>query len=147
MNNSNILKNLIICYIIFVSSIIGLKLYPINCKGKKIMSLLEAGMMVCFGASWPFQVVKTYKSKEVKGKSIHFLWLVEIGYVLGMLHHILYAPDTVIYLYLLNFILVGTDMILYYKYKKLPHNKVQKNVKILSKKEEELKNEELKTAV
>ena len=70
MNNSNILKNLITCYIIFVSNIIGLKLYPINSKGKKIMSLLEAGMMVCFGASWPFQVVKTYKSKEVKGKTI-----------------------------------------------------------------------------
>ena len=33
------------------------------------MSVLEAGMMVCFGASWPFQVVKTFKSKEVGGKS------------------------------------------------------------------------------
>ena len=84
------------------------------------MSVLEAGMMVCFGASWPFQVAKTYKTKEVKGKSILFLWLVEIGYILGMLHHILYAPDGVIYLYLLNFILVGTDMALYYKYKNRP---------------------------
>lgn len=83
------------------------------------MSILEAGMMVCFGASWPFQVAKTYKTKNVKGKSILFLWLVELGYVLGMLHHILYAPDNVIYLYLLNFILVGTDMILYYRYKNI----------------------------
>ena len=81
------------------------------------MSVLEAGMMVCFGASWPFQVVKTFKSKAVGGKSILFLWLVEIGYVMGMLHHILYAPDKVIYLYLMNFILVGADMTLYYKYK------------------------------
>lgn len=81
------------------------------------MSILEAGMMICFGSSWPFQVAKTYKTKNVKGKSILFLWLVELGYVLGMLHHILYAPDNVIYLYLLNFILVGTDMFLYYRYK------------------------------
>lgn len=81
------------------------------------MSVLEAGMMLCFGASWPFQVVKTFKTKEVKGKSIQFLWLVEIGYVLGMLHHILYAPDNVIYLYLLNFVLVGMDMTMYYMYK------------------------------
>jgi len=81
------------------------------------MSVLEAGMMVCFGASWPFQVAKTYKTKEIKGKSILFLWLVEIGYILGMLHHILYAPDKVIFLYLMNFILVGTDMTLYYIYK------------------------------
>ncbi len=81
------------------------------------MSILEAGMMICFGASWPFQVAKTYKTKEVKGKSILFLWLVETGYILGMLHHLLYAPDKVIWLYLLNFLLVGSDMILYYKYK------------------------------
>ena len=81
------------------------------------MSILEAGMMVCFGASWPFQVMKTYKTKNVKGKSILFLSLVELGYVLGMLHHILYAPDKVIYLYLLNFMLVGADTILYFKYK------------------------------
>jgi len=89
------------------------------------MSILEAGMMVCFGASWPFQVAKTYKTKEVKGKSILFLWLVEIGYILGMLHHIFYAPDKVILLYLLNFTLVGTDMFLYYKYKNLQQNKVK----------------------
>lgn len=89
------------------------------------MSVLEAGMMVCFGASWPFQVVKTFKTKEVKGKSILFLWLVEIGYIMGMLHHILYAPDRVIYLYLMNFILVGTDMTLYYKYKYEAEHKKQ----------------------
>lgn len=81
------------------------------------MSVLEAGMMICFGSSWPFQVAKTYKTKNVKGKSILFLWLVEIGYILGMLHHILYAPDNVIYLYLLNFMLVGADMVLYYRYR------------------------------
>ena len=38
------------------------------------MSVLEAGMMICFGASWPFQVAKTYKTKEVKGKSILFIY-------------------------------------------------------------------------
>lgn len=81
------------------------------------MSIFEAGMMICFGASWPFQVVKTYKTKQVKGKSILFLWLVELGYVLGMIHKVLYSPDIVFFLYLLNFILVGADMFLYYRYK------------------------------
>lgn len=86
------------------------------------MSVLEAGMMLCFGSSWPFQVSKTYKTKNVKGKSILFLWLVETGYILGMLHHIIYAPDKVIWLYLLNFLLVGSDMVLYYRYRNLPQN-------------------------
>jgi len=81
------------------------------------MSIFEAGMLVCFGASWPFQVTKTYKTKNVKGKSILFLWLIEIGYVLGMLHKVLYSPDIVFFLYLMNFILVGADMVLYYIYR------------------------------
>ncbi len=81
------------------------------------MSIFEAAMMLCFGASWPFQVAKTYKTKDVKGKSIFFLWLVEIGYICGMIHKVLYNPDIVLFLYLLNFALVGTDMILYYMYK------------------------------
>jgi uncharacterized protein with PQ loop repeat len=84
---------------------------------EKKMSILEAGMMVCFGSSWPFQVAKTYKTKNVKGKSILFLWLVLTGYVCGMMHKILYNYDPVFYLYLLNFILVAMDMTLYYRYK------------------------------
>ncbi len=81
------------------------------------MSILEAGMMFCFGASWPFQVAKTYRTKNVKGKSILFLWLVEAGYMMGMAHKVIYNMDAVIYLYALNFLLVGADMVLYYMYK------------------------------
>lgn len=89
------------------------------------MSILEAGMMFCFGISWPFQVAKTYKTKNVKGKSILFLWLVELGYLMGMGHKVLYNMDAVIYLYALNFILVGSDMVLYYIYKNRPENKTK----------------------
>ena len=39
----------------------------------KSMSIFEAGMLICFGASWPFAVMKTYKTKSVKGKSRLFL--------------------------------------------------------------------------
>ena len=28
------------------------------------MSIFEAGMMICFGASWPIAVYKTYKAKR-----------------------------------------------------------------------------------
>lgn len=92
------------------------------------MSILEAGMMFCFGASWPFQVAKTFKTKNVKGKSILFLWLVEAGYLMGMGHKIFYNMDAVIYLYLLNFLLVGSDMVLYYIYKNRPENITNINI-------------------
>ena len=45
----------------------------------KTMSFFEAGMLICFGASWPFAVMKTYKSKNVKGKSRLFLTLIAKG--------------------------------------------------------------------
>ena len=80
---------------------------------EKNMSIFEAVMMLCFGASWPFQVVKTYRTKNVEGKSILFLWLVMIGYVSGMIHKILNNFDWVIYLYLLNLVLVATDAFFY----------------------------------
>lgn len=93
------------------------------------MSILEAGMMFCFGISWPFQVAKTYKTKNVKGKSILFLWLVEAGYLMGMAHKVIYNMDIVIYLYAINFLLVGIDMVLYYLYKNRPETKT--NIEIM----------------
>ena len=82
-----------------------------------IGSILEAGMLICWGSSWPFQVVKTYSTKDVSGKSIFFLWLIETGYILGLAYKIFYHYDYVIFLYLLNFLFVAAEIILYYAYK------------------------------
>lgn len=81
------------------------------------MSIFEFGMLVCFGFSWPFSVAKTYKTKNVEGKSILFLNLVLLGYIFGILHKIIYNMNFVIYLYILNGLLVLTEIILYHKYK------------------------------
>ena len=81
------------------------------------MSIFEAGMLVCFGASWPFAVAKTYKTKDVKGKSLLFLSFVIIGYFLGIIHKFLYSFDYVIYLYAFNGLMVIFDLILYFKYR------------------------------
>ncbi len=87
-----------------------------------IGSVLEAGMMLCWGSSWPFQVSKTYKTKNVKGKSKRFLWLINIGYVFGITYKAFFHFDYVIWLYILNFAFVMTDLILCYKYRNLPEN-------------------------
>ena len=42
------------------------------------MSVFEAGMMVCFGVSWPIAAYKTYRAKSVKGKSLTFSFLILI---------------------------------------------------------------------
>ena len=77
----------------------------------KSMSFFEAGMLICFGASWPFAVLKTYKTKNVKGKSILFLTLIILGYVCGIINKILNSVDIVLWLYVINLLLVSTDFI------------------------------------
>ena len=76
------------------------------------MSFFELGMLLCFGASWPFSVYKTWKAKTNKGKSLIFLWLVFIGYGCGITHKLLYNRDLVIAIYVLNATLVAVDIAL-----------------------------------
>lgn len=82
-----------------------------------LIDLLEAGMLICWGCSWPFQVAKTYRTKNVKGKSIIFCWLIWIGYVLAITRKVISDPDFVILLYLLNMLFVTADIVLYYRYR------------------------------
>ena len=46
--------------------------------------LLEITMILCFGASWPMNVIKSYKSRTAKGKTIAFLCLIFVGYIAGI---------------------------------------------------------------
>lgn len=83
------------------------------------MSIFEATMLACFGAAWPFSIYKSYTSRSNVGKSIFFLFVVLIGYSSGILHKLIYNFDSVIYLYVLNFCLVLTDIILYFRNKRI----------------------------
>ena len=84
------------------------------------MSVFEMGMLICFGASWPFALYKTWKTKKSEGKSRVFLWLVFIGYLSGIAHKAIYSQDLVILLYILNGVMVLTDIALVYRYRKSP---------------------------
>ena len=80
------------------------------------MDIFEAIMMVCFGASWPASICKTIKVKNPVGKSMIFLWLVEIGYLSGIIYKIA-NPDWVIALYILNAVMVIDIRIVTYRYR------------------------------
>ncbi len=79
------------------------------------MSIFEIVMLLCFASAWPFSIYKSYKSRQNAGKSLLFMFVVEIGYVAGMLHKYFYNMDGVFYLYLFNFCLVLIDVCLYYR--------------------------------
>ncbi|MBO5306270.1 MAG: hypothetical protein J6B12_05850, partial [Clostridia bacterium] len=46
--------------------------------------ILEVIMIVSFGASWPLNVLKSYRARTTKGKSLAFLLLILFGYVAGI---------------------------------------------------------------
>lgn len=79
------------------------------------MSIFEIIMLICFASAWPFSIYKSYKSRQIAGKSLLFMYTVEVGYIAGMLHKYFYNMDGVFYLYLFNFGLVLIDICLYYR--------------------------------
>ena len=83
--------------------------------------ILEIIMIVSFGASWPMNVLKSYKARSTKGKSLMFLCLIFFGYIAGITSKLLnqaYMADFaskwyVLFFYVLNLLMVGTDLVLY----------------------------------
>ena len=78
-------------------------------------------MIVSFGASWPLNVIKSYKARTAKGKSLPFLLLIFFGYIAGIASKFLneaYMASFgekwyVLFFYFLNLIMVGIDLCLY----------------------------------
>lgn len=79
------------------------------------MSIFEIGMIASFGVAWPASIYKLYKSRSTGGVSALFIWIVFIGYVCGVLHKIFYNFDIVIVIYILNLVMVGTCIVLFYR--------------------------------
>ena len=85
--------------------------------------LFEIIMIVSFGASWPLNVLKSYRARTTKGKSLGFLCLILFGYVAGIISKLVnesymasFATKWyVLFFYVLNFVMVGTDFILYFR--------------------------------
>ena len=59
-------------------------LSPVTERSPYMSELLEITMILCFGASWPMNVIKSYKSRTAKGKSLPFLLLITFGYIAGI---------------------------------------------------------------
>ena len=83
--------------------------------------LLEIIMILSFGMSWPMNVIKSYKARTTKGKSLSFLCLIFFGYIAGIASKItngVYMSEFlqkwyVLFFYVLNIIMVGIDICLY----------------------------------
>ena len=85
--------------------------------------IFEIIMIVSFGASWPLNVMKSYKARTTKGKSLPFLLLIFFGYIAGITSKLIneaymaaFASKWyVLFFYVLNLLMVGADLCLYYR--------------------------------
>lgn len=85
-----------------------------------IIQLCEIGMLVAFGCSWPFNIMKSLKSRTAKGKSVIFEYIVVFGYVIGLLGKLISYQRTgvlaySIWFYFADIAMVATDIVLYYR--------------------------------
>ena len=82
--------------------------------------ILEAAMIILFGISWPFNLMKSIKTKSTKGKSLLFLVLIDAGYLAGITSKFVsttfvWATDWWVFMvYVINFTLVSADLTMYF---------------------------------
>ena len=89
--------------------------------------IFEVIMIVSFGVSWPLNVIKAYKARTAKGKSLAFLLLILFGYVAGITSKLIneaymasFAEKWyVLFFYVLNFTMVSLDLIMYIRNRRL----------------------------
>ncbi len=93
--------------------------------------IFEIIMILSFGASWPLNVIKSYKARTTKGKSLPFLLLIFFGYIAGIASKFMneaYMASFgekwyVLFFYFLNITMVGIDLVLYVRNYKIDKSK------------------------
>ena len=102
-------------------------------------SIMEALMVMCFGLSWPLNIVKAWRSRSTKGISLPFYLLIWSGYVfaiIGKLISIYYyiavagTAQTwtdvvkwyVMFFYVLNTLMISGGIVIYFRNVKLERN-------------------------
>ena len=82
----------------------------------EIAPILETIMLVCFGFSWPINLIKAYKAKTAKSTSLPFVLLIIAGYVAGISAKIIMGNiNYVLVAYLLNLAIVSLNLIVYFR--------------------------------
>lgn len=79
-------------------------------------SLFESIMLICFGLSWPLNVIKAYKAKTAKGTSLPFILLITSGYIAGISAKLItHQINYVLVVYLINLVIVLTNILVYFR--------------------------------
>ena len=76
--------------------------------------VFETVMLVCFGLSWPLNVIKAFKARTAKGTSLPFLLLIITGYLGGIAAKVISGQiNYVLIVYLINLGIVLLNLAVY----------------------------------
>lgn len=90
-------------------------------------SIFETVMLVCFGFSWPLNVIKAYKAKTAKGTSLPFILLIITGYIAGISAKLISGQiNYVLIAYILNLTIVFLNVIVYFRNVSLDKKRLQR---------------------
>lgn len=79
-------------------------------------SFFETIMLICFGLSWPINVIKAYRARTAAATSLPFILLIFTGYIAGISAKILsQQTGYVLVVYLLNLAIVTLNIIVYFR--------------------------------
>lgn len=89
-------------------------------------SILETVMLVCFGFSWPLNVIKAYRAKTSKGTSLPFILLIIAGYIAGISAKLITGQiNYVLIAYILNLAIVSLNVVVYFRNVSLDKKRLQ----------------------
>lgn len=77
-------------------------------------------MLVCFGLSWPINVIKAIKARTAKNMSLPFILLIISGYVAGITAKIMTGQiNYVLIVYFINLAIVTVNLAVYFRNRRL----------------------------
>ena len=89
-------------------------------------SILETVMLVCFGFSWPLNVMKACKAKTAKGTSLPFILLIVTGYIAGITAKVITNQiNYVLIAYIVNLAIVSFNIVIYFRNVSLDKKRMQ----------------------
>ena len=85
-------------------------------QGDFMDAIFETIMLVCFGLSWPINVVKAYKAGTTKGTSLPFIILINTGYFAGITAKIANGQFNYVFIvYIINLVIVMLNVVVYFR--------------------------------
>ena len=79
-------------------------------------SIFETIMLVCFGLSWPINVIKAYRARTAKATSLPFILLIFTWYIAGITAKIVSGQMNYVFVvYLINLAIVLLNIMVYFR--------------------------------